>query len=817
MENRTEYKVVIDTEIKGQESVEDLGNSVEETSGEFIKLERQIRKTKEELQKAAEAGDEVKFNKLTKELRDLEDSLEDVQNKSMKLEDGLAQLPGPAGAVGNAMKGMDQTMKLIAANPMLKTVIILTGLLFGLKKIFDVLITSMKSTEEGQAKLDKITSFFTKTMDGLLAVIQPVAEWFVDMVSAILENEKVMKVLEKTVGVLSATFSVLVSTGQALYELIVGNLVMGFNTLMKVGAATGKVLEGVFTLDFSKIKEGISEGSKAIVDGYKGVANNIITAGKDISKGVTDGITQGFDTGVKAFKKGYDKLSQVSSEEDKKLNEQLKKQEEERKKIYEEGIRVQTEAILGLLDERTRELTIREKKYNEDRKKLIAAGISDFTALEELYKKDVIEINRKWDKVLVTEQLKANQNRFDQISDSTEVGYDELIQLVNEKEQLLLSTITDSEADRTRVVIEAERARAKIRKDAVLKEVEEIDVRLKYSVTGEGSTVSSEISKLIEEEKLVIETIGNNQQLRLEIERKYSELRKQVQERGYDEEIRLIKEREELLLSQEGLTELQRTQILRDGSEQRAEVRARETSERLMELDNLLTFTQLSFDEQRRINDEYTELLLKNESLTEAERTRIKMEGAQERMRIDEMELQSRREIQDAYIDIVGQFGQLLQMFGEKNKGLAITGLVIESAANVARIIGSTFAAVAKLAVGLPFTAPLIAATKIAGALGVAGTIASTVKGIQEIKYAGPASSISGGTIGGNQPSTPVPQLEQTEVPQINVGPEKSGSEQISRTLAEREVKPVKAYVVESDISSEQALQRRTRNAAVFG
>jgi predicted nuclease with TOPRIM domain len=106
-ENTTTYKAVIDTEVKGADEMEDLGDKAEETAGKFQKLQLQIRQVQKDLQAAEAAGDKVKFNKLKKELDDLEDGLEAVQLKSKQFDDQLASLPGPAGAAGNAIKGIE--------------------------------------------------------------------------------------------------------------------------------------------------------------------------------------------------------------------------------------------------------------------------------------------------------------------------------------------------------------------------------------------------------------------------------------------------------------------------------------------------------------------------------------------------------------------------------------------------------------------------------------------------------------------------------------------------------------------------------------
>jgi hypothetical protein len=54
-----------------------------------------------------------------------------------------------------------------------------------------------------------------------------------------------------------------------------------------------------------------------------------------------------------------------------------------------------------------------------------------------------------------------------------------------------------------------------------------------------------------------------------------------------------------------------------------------------------------------------------------------------------------------------------------------------------------------------------------------------------------------------------VPQISGTEVGS-------SPSSQIAQTLSKASDKPVKAYVVSGDVTSQQALDRRTSRAATF-
>ena len=69
-DNTTTYKTVIETEVKGEDQIEQLGDQAEETAGKFTKLQLKIRETQKDLQAAEAAGDKVKFNKLKKQLDD---------------------------------------------------------------------------------------------------------------------------------------------------------------------------------------------------------------------------------------------------------------------------------------------------------------------------------------------------------------------------------------------------------------------------------------------------------------------------------------------------------------------------------------------------------------------------------------------------------------------------------------------------------------------------------------------------------------------------------------------------------------------------
>lgn len=230
--------------------------------------------------------------------------------------------------------------------------------------------------------------------------------------------------------------------------------------------------------------------------------------------------------------------------------------------------------------------------------------------------------------------------------------------------------------------------------------------------------------------------------------------------------------------------------------------------------------------EQRDILKQQEATELENTELTEFQKTEIRKKYADARRGISDQEVatekaaaQAKHEINMQYLDLVGQFGNLLSQVAGKNKALAISGIIITQAASIAKIVASTAAGIAALTPGLPFTAPSIIATKISAGLGIVSTIAAAAKAIKEIN-ATPGPSGGGGGGGGSSASAPsimAPSVAGIPAPQIQTQAGQNPTSQIASTIASSSGKPVKAYVVGNDITSQQALDRRTNRASTFG
>ena len=113
-----------------------------------------------------------------------------------------------------------------------------------------------------------------------------------------------------------------------------------------------------------------------------------------------------------------------------------------------------------------------------------------------------------------------------------------------------------------------------------------------------------------------------------------------------------------------------------------------------------------------------------------------------------------------------------------------------------------------------PFGAIAAATVIVAGLLNVKKIISTK---LPDIPKPGGGSASSGG--GGSAPSItmpPVPTIPTLTAPGVTATGGTNPTQQIAGTLSAATNKPIKAYVVSGDVSSQQALDRRTSKAATF-
>ena len=210
-----------------------------------------------------------------------------------------------------------------------------------------------------------------------------------------------------------------------------------------------------------------------------------------------------------------------------------------------------------------------------------------------------------------------------------------------------------------------------------------------------------------------------------------------------------------------------------------------------------------------RISLEKEQADLKKEA-DEAEIDRIK-EKAELEAKLAEERKQQIYETLDATIDAAGQETQVGRGLFMLKQGLRIKEQIAEAKATLQKItlraaeaqVDTASGAASTAKVGFPQNIPLL----IAFAAQAAGIISSVKSAVNAAK--GATGGIGGGGGGASAPSAP-------QAPSFNVvgaAPEN----QLAQTIGNQEQKPLKAFVVSSEVSSQQALDRNIENGAAIG
>ena len=411
-DNTTTYTTIIDTQVTGQEELKDLGDNAGEAEVKFKSLKSQIRETTVQLQALADQGKEntAEFEKLRGKLDNLNDAQERVNFQAGQFDDQLASLPGPLGSLGNGIKGFNEGLNRLSTG--FKVAFGVVGLIVG---AFFALKEALSRTEEGQAKLTKITEAFEKILNGLFAVIEPIAFQLADLAAAFLTNKTVLDVLGKSVGVVAGVFTGLLGTLTSVGKFIIGTLVNQFKTLIAVATGAGQVIKGVFTFDWEMIKKGAESTFKAVGDGVKTQVANT----KELVKGVTTAVVDGYKSAEKGFKEGSKRRTKAETEEYKKQQEaakkaaeekkkaqeaankqalaDAKKAEEEKQKLIDAAQKVQVENYISTLAARDAEIYKAGQKLQEDLLTLEKAGFQDRSGALEAHRIATDAINKKYD------------------------------------------------------------------------------------------------------------------------------------------------------------------------------------------------------------------------------------------------------------------------------------------------------------------------------------------------------------------------------------------------------------------------------------
>ena len=164
--------------------------------------------------------------------------------------------------------------------------------------------------------------------------------------------------------------------------------------------------------------------------------------------------------------------------------------------------------------------------------------------------------------------------------------------------------------------------------------------------------------------------------------------------------------------------------------------------------------------------------------------------------------------IQRLEVEVLSDFANLLGQVAGQNKDLQKAALITQAAVSIASIIidynvGMGKEVATKGIFGIA-TSTLLA---VKMALSIGSVIAATATGLSKIGKGGSVSAPSGASGGGS--STPA-------APQFNVVGA-SSTNQLAQSIGQQQGQPIKAYVVASDVTTQQGLTRNIVNTATLG
>jgi hypothetical protein len=196
-----------------------INNNTEATIKNLRALKKQLRET---------AAGSAEFDKISMQIRDMDDAIKDASATSDDFLGYLENASGPLGVLGTGIRSAEKNFS--SFNAILKASIIgiIVAAIGGLVAAFNKSETAMK-------KLEPVFMAFEKILGGIMKVFDPLLDLFIDLA---------LRVLPYIAKGVSNFYS-------GLFAL--------FTLLKNVGVGAGKILKGIFTLDFDALKEGYDQ------------------------------------------------------------------------------------------------------------------------------------------------------------------------------------------------------------------------------------------------------------------------------------------------------------------------------------------------------------------------------------------------------------------------------------------------------------------------------------------------------------------------------------------------------------------------------
>jgi hypothetical protein len=190
----------------------------------------------------------------------------------------------------------------------------------------------------------------------------------------------------------------------------------------------------------------------------------------------------------------------------------------------------------------------------------------------------------------------------------------------------------------------------------------------------------------------------------------------------------------------------------------------------------------------------------------------------------NEKRLANDRLIQRQKLDLaIRGFDALSQILGENSKAgkaAAIASIVTEQIASISQIISNTGIANAKAVAASPLTLgqPFVALNTISAGISIASSVAGAAKAISQLNSNKQTPSQAPALKGGGRASAPsIPtETPQAQAPSFNIT-DTTGVNQLAESIGGQSQRPVRTFVVASDVTTAQNLDNNIIEGAVVG
>ncbi len=284
----------------------------------------QLKALKKELRNVAVGSEE--FKRLYNEIDDLEDKIKSAKNKSADWIDTLESAGGPIGALGGSLNRAKVATQSFGAALKATGIGLLVAIVAGLAAAFT-------QNEKAMKKLEPLFIGFQKILGGIFRAFEPVLDIFMELAM------KALPYVTKGIGIFYSS----------LFAL--------FTFIKEAGQGAGKILKGIFTLDWDTLEAGYNQLS-----------------------GTWDKTVKSFQDANKRFTDGSNELTEIEKKNSEKRVKTRKKETKEKEKEVSAEIKAMRE-WQGQYEEHLKKLAELEQQYNTE--------IEDIQAVSEQQKLDL--------------------------------------------------------------------------------------------------------------------------------------------------------------------------------------------------------------------------------------------------------------------------------------------------------------------------------------------------------------------------------------------------------------------------------------------